>query len=70
MADEVEFHYFAALVAAGLVPRAVVDWTDATVPYWELRARCAAVATGVEVDFLDAYREDSFRYLLIVADRP
>lgn len=34
----------------------------------ELRAR-SSVATGVEGSFLSAYREGSFHYLLIVAER-
>ena len=35
---------------------------------WELRER-SSVATGVEKPFLTAYREGSFHYLLIAADR-
>lgn len=60
--------YFKALSANGLVPINVVDLTSATIPYWELRS-ASAVATGVEDPFLTAYREGSFHYLLIVADR-
>ncbi|CAL9386613.1 Geranyl diphosphate 2-C-methyltransferase [Nocardiopsis dassonvillei] len=60
--------YFKAMAANGLVPISVVDLTDATIPYWELRAR-SSVATGVEEPFLTAYRERSFHYLLIAADR-
>jgi geranyl diphosphate 2-C-methyltransferase len=60
--------YFAALAANGFVPINVVDLTTATIPYWELRAR-SSVATGIEDAFLTAYREGSFHYLLISADR-
>jgi geranyl diphosphate 2-C-methyltransferase len=60
--------YFAAMARNGLVPINVVDLTEATLPYWELRAE-AAVATGIEEPFLTAYREGSFHYLLIAADR-
>ena len=57
-----------ALAANGLVPINVVDLTAATIPYWELRAE-SEVATGIEEAFLTAYREGSFHYLLIAADR-
>lgn len=60
--------YFKALAAHSLVPIDVVDLTAATIPYWELRAK-SSVATGIEKPFLDAYKEGSFHYLLIVADR-
>lgn len=60
--------YFKALAANGLVPINVVDLTAATIPYWELRAR-SSLATGIEEPFLTAYREGSFHYLLIAADR-
>ncbi len=60
--------YFKALAANGLVPIQVVDLTAQTIPYWELRAR-SSVATGIEEPFLAAYREGSFHYLLIAADR-
>jgi geranyl diphosphate 2-C-methyltransferase len=60
--------YFAALAAASLVPINVVDLTPATIPYWELRQQ-SSVATGIEEAFLTAYREGSFQYLLIAADR-
>ena len=46
----------------------MIDLTAATIPYWELRAR-AAVASGIESTFLDAYKSGSFQYLLIAADR-
>jgi geranyl diphosphate 2-C-methyltransferase len=61
--------YFEALSACGLVPAKVVDLTPDTIPYWELRAQ-SPVQTGIERSFLTAYREGSFHYLLIVADRP
>ncbi|WP_033293410.1 geranyl diphosphate 2-C-methyltransferase [Amycolatopsis jejuensis] len=60
--------YFTALAANGFVPINVVDLTAATIPYWELRAQ-SPVATGIEQPFLTAYREGSFHYLLIAADR-
>ncbi|WP_410585727.1 geranyl diphosphate 2-C-methyltransferase [Amycolatopsis sp. lyj-108] len=60
--------YFKALAANALVPINVVDLTAATIPYWELRAK-SSVATGIEDPFLTAYREGSFHYLLIAADR-
>ena len=60
--------YFSAMTANNLVPISVVDLTAQTIPYWELRAR-SAVATGIEDAFLTAYREGSFHYLLIAADR-
>jgi geranyl diphosphate 2-C-methyltransferase len=60
--------YFAALAANNLVPINAVDLTAQTIPYWELRAR-SSVATGIEDPFLTAYREGSFHYLLIAADR-
>ncbi|ONI90863.1 SAM-dependent methyltransferase [Saccharothrix sp. ALI-22-I] len=60
--------YFKALAANNLVPINVIDLTAQTIPYWELRAK-SSVATGVEESFLTAYREGSFHYLLIVADR-
>ncbi|GGU23317.1 geranyl diphosphate 2-C-methyltransferase [Streptomyces lavendofoliae] len=60
--------YFKALAANGLVPISVVDLTAQTIPYWELRAT-SSLATGIEDPFLTAYREGSFHYLLIAADR-
>lgn len=60
--------YFKALAANGLVPIDVVDLTARTIPYWELRAK-SALATGIEEPFLTAYKEGSFHYLLIAADR-
>lgn len=61
--------YFFALAGCGLVPLKVVDLTPETIPYWKLRAQ-SSVSTGIEQAFLTAYREGSFQYLLIVADRP
>jgi geranyl diphosphate 2-C-methyltransferase len=60
--------YFKALAANDLVPITVIDLTVQTIPYWELRAK-SSVATGIESAFLTAYKEGSFHYLLIVADR-
>jgi geranyl diphosphate 2-C-methyltransferase len=60
--------YFAALSANNLVPVNVFDLTDATIPYWELREK-SSIATGIEEAFLTGYRERSFQYLLISADR-
>jgi geranyl diphosphate 2-C-methyltransferase len=60
--------YFRALAENGLVPIQVTDLTPMTIPYWELRTS-SSPATGVEIPFLESYREGSFRYLLIVADR-
>ncbi|MDC0719044.1 geranyl diphosphate 2-C-methyltransferase [Nannocystis bainbridge] len=60
--------YFKAMAANNLVPIEVTDLTPDTIPYWELRTH-ASVATGVEDPFLRAYKEGSFHYLLIVADR-
>lgn len=60
--------YFKAMAANRLTPISVVDLTAATIPYWELREK-SSVASGVESSFLTAYREGSFHYLLIAADR-
>ncbi|MFI1918620.1 geranyl diphosphate 2-C-methyltransferase [Nocardia sp. NPDC020380] len=60
--------YFAALAANGLVPAAVTDLTAATIPYWEMRTK-SELATGVEKPFLTSYKEGSFQYLLIAADK-
>ena len=60
--------YFREMAANRLVPVNVVDLTAATIPYWELRAR-SSVATGIEEAFLSAYKDGSFQYLLIAADR-
>ncbi|MQA25917.1 MAG: methyltransferase domain-containing protein [Micromonosporaceae bacterium] len=60
--------YFKAMTANNLVPINAIDLTAQTIPYWELRAK-SPVATGIEEPFLTAYREGSFHYLLIAADR-
>ena len=60
--------YFREMAKNRLVPIAVVDLTAATIPYWELREK-SPVATGIEKPFLEAYRNGSFQYLLIAADR-
>jgi geranyl diphosphate 2-C-methyltransferase len=60
--------YFQALAANDLVPIKVLDLTPQTIPYWEFRQQ-SSVRTGIEEAFLRAYREGSFHYLLIVADR-
>ncbi len=60
--------YFREMANHRLVPSSVVDLTAATVPYWELRA-ASSLATGIEETFLTAYRNGSFQYLLIAADR-
>jgi geranyl diphosphate 2-C-methyltransferase len=61
-------NYFKEMAANRLVPISVVDLTAATIPYWEVRAR-SHLATGIEQAFLDAYKNGSFQYLLIAADR-
>ncbi len=60
--------YLNALAANRLVPIAVTDLTPQTIRYWEQRER-SSPATGIEAPFLEAYREGSFQYLLIAADR-
>ncbi len=60
--------YFKALAANGLVPVKVIDLTPQAIPYWELRSE-SSVRTGIEDAFLSSYRDGSFQYLLIVADR-
>jgi len=60
--------YFKALAANNLVPIRVVDLNPETIPYWELRDQ-SSVRTGIETSFLSGYRDESFQYLLIVADR-
>lgn len=60
--------YFKEMAAHRLVPVHVVDLTAATIPYWELRAR-SPLATGIEKAFLEAYKDGSFQYFLIAADR-
>ncbi|GAA1218618.1 methyltransferase domain-containing protein [Kitasatospora nipponensis] len=60
--------YLRAMADNRLVPQAVIDLTPATVPYWELRATSSLV-TGIEEAFLSSYRDGSFQYVLIAADR-
>ncbi|MFI9511118.1 geranyl diphosphate 2-C-methyltransferase [Nocardia sp. NPDC052566] len=60
--------YFRAMADNNLVPIDVVDLTAATIPYWELRTK-SELATGVEKPFLTAYKEGSFQYLMIAADK-
>lgn len=60
--------YFKALNSNGLVPINVIDLTPQAIPYWELREQ-SALRTGIEEPFLTAFREGSFHYLLIAADR-
>ncbi|GHI97843.1 geranyl diphosphate 2-C-methyltransferase [Streptomyces olivaceus] len=61
--------YFKALARNRLVPVHVQDLTAATIPYWELRRNAEHLVTGIEDTFLTAYRNGSFQYLMIVADR-
>ncbi|GGV31567.1 geranyl diphosphate 2-C-methyltransferase [Streptomyces spectabilis] len=60
--------YLRAMADNRLVPQAVVDLTPATLPYWELRATSSLV-TGIEEAFINSYRDGSFQYVLIAADR-
>lgn len=60
--------YFKAMAANNLVPLNAINLTAQAIPYWELRAK-SSVATGIEGPFLTAYKEGSFHYLLIAADR-
>lgn len=61
--------YFQAMARHRLVPTHVEDLTAATIPYWELRKEADHLVTGVEDAFLTAYKNGSFQYLLIAADR-
>ncbi|MFG2543043.1 geranyl diphosphate 2-C-methyltransferase [Streptomyces sp. NPDC048594] len=61
--------YFRAMARNRLVPVHVQDLTAATIPYWELRREADHLVTGIEDTFLNAYRNGSFQYLMIVADR-
>ncbi|PSM38037.1 SAM-dependent methyltransferase [Streptomyces dioscori] len=61
--------YFRAMARNRLVPVHVEDLTADTIPYWELRQEAGHLVTGIEETFLNAYRNGSFQYLLIVADR-
>ncbi|WP_035850881.1 geranyl diphosphate 2-C-methyltransferase [Kitasatospora azatica] len=60
--------YLKAMADNRLVPQAVIDLTPATLPYWELRATSSLV-TGIEEAFLSSYKDGSFQYVLIAADR-
>ncbi|BAU87359.1 methyltransferase [Streptomyces laurentii] len=60
--------YLRAMADNRLVPNAIVDLTAATLPYWELRATSSLV-TGIEEAFIESYKDGSFQYLLIAADR-
>ncbi|MGV9314044.1 geranyl diphosphate 2-C-methyltransferase [Streptomyces sp. NPDC003691] len=60
--------YLRAMADNRLVPQAVVDLTPATLPYWELRAT-SSLTTGIEEAFINSYKDGSFQYLLIAADR-
>ncbi|MFI6369380.1 geranyl diphosphate 2-C-methyltransferase [Streptomyces sp. NPDC050546] len=61
--------YFRAMARNRLVPVHVQDLTDTAIPYWELRKRADHLVTGIEDTFLTAYKNGSFQYLMIVADR-
>lgn len=60
--------YMRAMADNRLVPQTVVDLTAATLPYWEMRATSSLV-TGIEEAFINSYKDGSFQYLLIAADR-
>ncbi|MFB7617876.1 geranyl diphosphate 2-C-methyltransferase [Kitasatospora sp. NPDC056181] len=60
--------YLRAMADNRLVPQAVIDLTPATLPYWELRATSSLV-TGIEEAFINSYKDGSFQYVLIAADR-
>ncbi|MGW4200310.1 geranyl diphosphate 2-C-methyltransferase [Streptomyces sp. NPDC004726] len=60
--------YMRSLADNRLVPQTVIDLTAATLPYWELRAT-SSLTTGIEEAFLNSYKDGSFQYLLIAADR-
>ncbi|MEE1816788.1 methyltransferase domain-containing protein [Streptomyces sp. SP18ES09] len=60
--------YLRAMADNRLVPQAVIDLTPDTLPYWELRATSSLV-TGIEEAFIESYRDGSFQYVLIAADR-
>jgi geranyl diphosphate 2-C-methyltransferase len=60
--------YLRAMADNRLVPQSVIDLTQATLPYWELRATSSLV-TGIEEAFISSYKDGSFQYLLIAADR-
>lgn len=60
--------YLKAMADNRLVPQAIVDLTPQTLPYWELRATSSLV-TGIEDAFINSYKDGSFQYVLIAADR-
>ncbi|MFJ4834163.1 geranyl diphosphate 2-C-methyltransferase [Streptomyces sp. NPDC088747] len=60
--------YLRAMADNRLVPQTVIDLTPDTLPYWELRATSSLV-TGIEEAFIESYRDGSFQYVLIAADR-
>ncbi|MFJ8649753.1 geranyl diphosphate 2-C-methyltransferase [Streptomyces sp. NPDC093546] len=60
--------YLRAMADNRLVPQAVIDLTADTLPYWELRATSSLV-TGIEEAFIESYKDGSFQYVLIAADR-
>ncbi|MFI1582597.1 geranyl diphosphate 2-C-methyltransferase [Embleya sp. NPDC020630] len=60
--------YLRAMADNRFVPQTIIDLTPATLPYWELRAT-SSLTTGIEDAFLNSYRNGSFQYLLIAADR-
>ncbi|MCA1221768.1 geranyl diphosphate 2-C-methyltransferase [Streptomyces sp. 8L] len=60
--------YLKAMADNRLVPATITDLTAATLPYWELRATSSLV-TGIEEAFINSYKDGSFQYLLIAADR-
>ncbi|MER7760561.1 geranyl diphosphate 2-C-methyltransferase [Streptomyces sp. NPDC097619] len=60
--------YLKAMADHRLVPQAVIDLTPDTLPYWELRATSSLV-TGIEEAFINSYKDGSFQYVLIAADR-
>lgn len=62
-------NYFHAMATNRLVPAAIIDLTQATIPYWQLRSKAPFLTTGIENAFLTAYKQGSFQYLLIAADR-
>ncbi|MEU1516323.1 geranyl diphosphate 2-C-methyltransferase [Streptomyces sp. NPDC005811] len=61
--------YFRAMADNRLVPVHVEDLTATAIPYWELRRQADHLVTGIEDTFLTAYKNGSFQYLMIVADR-
>ncbi|MCT4357830.1 class I SAM-dependent methyltransferase [Streptomyces sp. Je 1-79] len=60
--------YLRAMADNRLVPQTVIDLTEQTLPYWELRATSSLV-TGIEEAFINSYKDGSFQYVLIAADR-